>query len=106
MRLRCGGGPFFVVTLVDVSVPLTITPVFLSPFLPLPLIVQLKTKEGVSDSRALRVSNWGMIEEVTVLDWCCCRGPLNSVVGGSGVNHLHKSISMGTDAKSKFKTND
>ena len=106
MRLRHGGGPFFVVTLVDASVPLVITPVFLSLFLPLPLIVQLKTKEGVGDSRALRDSNLGMIEEVAVHDWYSHRGPLNSVVSGSGVNHLRKSISMGTDTKLKFKTND
>ena len=54
--------------------PLVITPVFLSIFLPLPLIVQLKAKEGVSDLRALRDSNPGMIEEVAVLDWHCHRG--------------------------------
>ena len=100
MRLRHGGGPFFVVTLVDASVPLAITLVFLSLFLPLPLIVQLKIKEGVGDSRVLKDSNTGMIEEVAVLDWCCHRGPLNSIVSGSGVNQLCKSISMGTDAKS------
>ena len=74
--------------------------------LPPVVLSAIKTKEGVSDSRALRDSNLGMIEEVAVHDWYSHRGPLNSVVSGSGVNHLRKSISMGTDTKLKFKTND
>ena len=36
--------------------------------LPPVVLSTIKTKEGVSDSRALRDSNLGMIEEVAVLD--------------------------------------
>ena len=40
-------------------------------FLPLPLIVQLKTKEGVSVLRALRDSNLGMRSHETSCESSC-----------------------------------
>ena len=76
------------------------------------LIVQLKTKEGVGDLRALRDSNLGMMEEVTVLDWCCHRGhwiPLSAGLGSiTYINQLawgptqSQSSKQMTDAKSMY----